>query len=218
MYTLHISICVKNVFFGLNFMTLFECHFWKVVNLEFPDLFWLVHTRLHHWVSLSWSNRHALSSHHMKYFLVLEDKIVQWNGPFYLTGQNDNLSDGVVTRLWNAKDEIIEGTLHWTKALAKWTRKLTQVCKTRTCVQTCEGWPNGFASWRKSTQVCKTRTCEGWPNGNSRRNSSYTCTIFWRSMTCVKSNGHVRFPTNLGVFKLLVPFHFMTRIQVHLGS
>ena len=32
------------------------------------------------------------------------------------------------------------------KALAKRTRKSTQVCKTRTCVRTCEGWPNGFAS------------------------------------------------------------------------
>ena len=29
------------------------------------------------------------------------------------------------------------------KALAKRTRKSTQICKTRTCVRTCEGWPNG---------------------------------------------------------------------------
>ena len=26
------------------------------------------------------------------------------------------------------------------------TRKSTQVCKTRTCARTCDGWPNGFAS------------------------------------------------------------------------
>ena len=32
------------------------------------------------------------------------------------------------------------------KPLAKRTRKTTQVCKTRTCVRTCERWPNGFAS------------------------------------------------------------------------
>ena len=32
------------------------------------------------------------------------------------------------------------------KAQAKRTRKSTQVCKTRTCVRACEGWPNGFAS------------------------------------------------------------------------
>ena len=35
------------------------------------------------------------------------------------------------------------------KTLAKRTRKSrrksTQACKTRTCVRTCEGWPNGFA-------------------------------------------------------------------------
>ena len=27
--------------------------------------------------------------------------------------------------------------------------KSTQVCKTRTCVRTCDGWPNGFASRKK---------------------------------------------------------------------
>ena len=33
----------------------------------------------------------------------------------------------------------------WPNGLAS-RRKSTQVCKTRTCVRTCEGWPNGFAS------------------------------------------------------------------------
>ena len=32
------------------------------------------------------------------------------------------------------------------KALGKQTFKSTQVCKTRTCVQTCHGWPNRFTS------------------------------------------------------------------------
>ena len=39
------------------------------------------------------------------------------------------------------------------KPLAKRTRKSTQVCKIRTCVRTCEGWPNGFAS-RLTSDEC----------------------------------------------------------------
>ena len=39
------------------------------------------------------------------------------------------------------------------RALAKRTHKSTQVCKTRTCVQTCNGWLNGCASWCASS--CK---------------------------------------------------------------
>ena len=40
--------------------------------------------------------------------------------------------------------------------LAKRTRKSTQVCETRTCVRTCDGWPNEFV--RKFAQlVAKTR-------------------------------------------------------------
>ena len=37
----------------------------------------------------------------------------------------------------------------WPNGLAS-RRKSTQVCKTRTCVRTCEGWPNGFTSRKKS--------------------------------------------------------------------
>ena len=43
------------------------------------------------------------------------------------------------------------------KTLARRTRKSTQVCKTRTWVRICDGWPNGFvnrlASLRKSQKV-----------------------------------------------------------------
>ena len=64
--------------------------------------------------------------------------------------------------------------------LTKRTRKSTQVCKTRTCAWTCDGWPNGFASRLasshrlqkvvNSTHIQMTRdqlvsTCIGWPNG-----------------------------------------------------
>ena len=60
------------------------------------------------------------------------------------------------------------------------TPKPLRVCKIRTCVRTCDGWPNGFASRlassRKSqtvvnlTHIQLTRdqfvlTCVGWPNG-----------------------------------------------------
>ena len=61
--------------------------------------------------------------------------------------------------------------------------KSTQVCKTRTCVRTCDGWPNGFAIIRlaSSGKLQKTvnftrmqltcdqlvSTCVGWPNGES---------------------------------------------------
>ena len=37
----------------------------------------------------------------------------------------------------------------WLNRLAN-KKKSMQVCKTRTCVQSCEGWPNGFASWLTS--------------------------------------------------------------------
>ena len=44
----------------------------------------------------------------------------------------------------------------WPNGLAS-RRKSTQVCRTRTCVRTCDGWPNGFASRlassRKSQRV-----------------------------------------------------------------
>ena len=117
------------------------------------------------------------------------------------------------------------------QALAKRTRKSTQVCKTglacglakggqtdsqvnaaslqnRTCVRTCNGWPNELASRHKSTQVCKTglacglakggqtdsqvnaslqnrtcvRTCDGWPNELvSRHKSTNFRTNLWRN-------------------------------------
>ena len=43
------------------------------------------------------------------------------------------------------------------KALAKRTRKSTQVCKTRTCVRTCEEWPNGSRKSQVGSQVAKSR-------------------------------------------------------------
>ena len=33
--------------------------------------------------------------------------------------------------------------------------KSMQVCKTRTCVLTCKGWPNGFASWLQVAKKLK---------------------------------------------------------------
>ena len=61
--------------------------------------------------------------------------------------------------------------------LTKRTFKSTQICKTRTCVRTCDGWPNESA--RKFMQVTKRRkfhacdqlvsTCFGWPNGKNLR-------------------------------------------------
>ena len=40
--------------------------------------------------------------------------------------------------------------------LKKRTRRSTQVCKARTCVRTCEGWPNGFASRLASSRKSQT--------------------------------------------------------------
>ena len=62
------------------------------------------------------------------------------------------------------------------RALAKRTRKGTQVnasLQTRTCVRTCEGWPNGFASrlanrfYNKrliTINLCRL-VLGAWPNG-----------------------------------------------------
>ena len=55
--------------------------------------------------------------------------------------------------------------------LAKRTRKSTQVCKTRTYVRTCDGWPNGFASRLTSSR-------------KSKKAVNFTHTIDLRS-TCV---------------------------------
>ena len=41
---------------------------------------------------------------------------------------------------------VVQFELQYMSLLTKRTRKSTQVCKTRTCVRTCDGWPNGFAS------------------------------------------------------------------------
>ena len=56
------------------------------------------------------------------------------------------MSPGTYTQIFSNKP--------WPNGLAS-RRKSMQVCKTRTCVRTCEGWPNRFASqlasqkWRK---------------------------------------------------------------------
>ena len=75
--------------------------------------------------------------------------------------------------------------------MAKRTRKSTQVCRTRTCVRTCDGRPNGFASRlassRKSQKVVNfthtqltcdqlVSTCVGWPSGEILAS---TCVRIW---------------------------------------
>ena len=42
-----------------------------------------------------------------------------------------------------------------------------QVCKTRTCMQTCDGWPNGFTSWlaHKFTQAAKGQKFQAYTDG-----------------------------------------------------
>ena len=77
-------------------------------------------------------------------------------------------------------------------------------CKTRTCVWTCNGWPNGFASRLASS--CKSQkvvnfkhkkftcnklvfTCVGWPNAENR---ALNCTWIWtqpKSTQVIASQG-----------------------------
>ena len=52
---------------------------------------------------------------------------------------------------------------------AKRARKSTQVCKTRTSLRTCEGWPNGLASWKclrmpKLTPIANPYASSGFAN------------------------------------------------------
>ena len=67
----------------------------------------------------------------------------------------------------------------WPNGLARW-RKSTQIYKTRTCVRTCDGWPNGFTSrlaisLMQVVKGCKFHaytddllsTCIGCPNGEN---------------------------------------------------
>ena len=75
-------------------------------------------------------------------------------------------------------------------------RKLTQVSKTRTCVGTCKGCPNGWASEPVNSHklqivvhfthiICM--TCVGWPNGEKLTS---TCVRIWaqsKSMQAIKS-------------------------------
>ena len=75
-------------------------------------------------------------------------------------------------------------------------RKLTQVSKTRTCVGTCRGCPNGWASEPVNSHklqivvnfthiICM--TCVGWPNGEKLTS---TCVQIWaqsKSMQAIKS-------------------------------
>ena len=75
---------------------------------------------------------------------------------------------------------------HWPNGLTS-QFKSTQVCKTRTCVRTCEGWPNGRpnlsstkvnASPHKSMQV----NASGWPNqrkSNASPKLASTCESVW---------------------------------------
>ena len=84
-----------------------------------------------------------------------------------------------------------------------------QVCKTRTCIRTCEGWPNGFASRlgssRKSQKVVNSThiqmtynqlvsTCVGWPNDEKL---AWICTrIELNQSQCKSSQVHARGWTN----------------------
>ena len=99
---------------------------------------------------------------------------------------------------WRGPHHLLFHNVHWmSKALAKRTRK------TRTCVRTCEGWPNGgfasrLASSRKSQKVVhftqddlrsicldlptnlsstKVNT-SGWPNKTQVERKSKTCVNF----------------------------------------
>ena len=95
------------------------------------------------------------------------------------------------TGLWDCTVRRVGKMANFDKheALAKRTRKSTQVCKTITCVRTCDEWPKGFASRlaisRKSQNVVNftyiqltcdqlVSTCVGWPNGEKRAS---TCVI-----------------------------------------
>ena len=86
------------------------------------------------------------------------------------------------TGLWDCTVRRVGKMANFDKheALAKRTRKSTQVCKTRNCVRTFDGWPKSLASRlvssRKSQNVVNfthiqltcdqlVSTCVGWPNG-----------------------------------------------------
>ena len=106
----------------------------------------------------------------------------------------------MLAELWKATQKRL--------TLAKRTRKTTQVWKTRTCVRTCDGWPNGFtsrlASSRKSQKVVNfthiqltcdqlVRTCIGWPNDEKhastlRANLSSTKVNPWQPKWVAKRN------------------------------
>ena len=66
-----------------------------------------------------------------------------------------------------------------TKPVKRWPNGLasqrTQVCKTRTCVRTCDGWPNGFASPLASSRTYDQLVpiCVGWPNGMKELTSTW---------------------------------------------
>ena len=49
-----------------------------------------------------------------------------------------------VDKMNNVQELNLIFLLFLSKALAKQTHKSTQVCKTRNCIRTCKGWPNGF--------------------------------------------------------------------------
>ena len=93
-----------------------------------------------------------------------------------------------------------------------------QVCKTRTCVWTCNGRPNGFASRLASS--CKSQkvvnfkhkkftcnklvfTCVGWPNAENR---ALNCTWIWtqpKSTQVIASQG-TRLVTKLNASQKVV--------------
>ena len=61
------------------------------------------------------------------------------------------------------------------KALDKRTRKSTQVCKTKICVWTCEGWPNGFTSRLARQQILAINLCRLALGGQTVKTSVYLC-------------------------------------------
>ena len=89
------------------------------------------------------------------------------------------------------------------KVLAKQIRKLMQVCKTSTCIRTCEGWPNRFASWLACSQKdanfthiqMTVLTYVGWPN-NEKRIS--TCVWIWARSKSMRVHASHRRSTQVG--------------------
>ena len=67
----------------------------------------------------------------------------------------------------------------WLNGLAS-RRKSTQVCKTRTCVPTCKGWPNGFAHRLANRYpACRaTLTLPSWKCGKRKKALPLTSTFF----------------------------------------